>query len=60
MVTWPTAIIDRRAGVEVFREGLRAGLMFYEGLRSVGMAHDGSRPVARNILPAADGRPGKA
>ncbi len=56
----PAAIIDRRAGVEVFREGLRAVLMFHEGLRSVGVVQDGPRPVVHDILPTADSRPGKA
>ena len=39
------AIIERRVGVKVFREGLRAVFMLHEGLRSVGMAHDGGRGV---------------
>jgi hypothetical protein len=56
----PGAIIEPRAGVEAFREGLRAVVMFHESLRSVVMVHDGPRLVAHDTLPAADGRPGKA
>jgi hypothetical protein len=53
-------IIERRVGVKVFREGLRAVFVFHEGLRSVSMVHDGPRPIVHDILPAADSRPGKA
>ena len=56
----PATIIERRTGVEVFREGLGAVLMFHEGLRSVGMVQDGPRPVVHDVMPTADSRPGKA
>lgn len=64
-VVVPAAAIERRAGgrragVEVFGEGLRPVIVFHEGLRSVGMVHDGSRPVVHDVMAAADSRAGKA